>query len=128
MLETNRVQRKRKKRALVYDAAISLFDRQGFEKTTVDEIAEAAGISRRSFFRYFASKDDLLADTIVDYGRSLVNAVVACPRRYSHVQVIEAAVRAGAIYTAGHTQLRKVMRIAERSGAARQAHQSRLMM
>ncbi|GCB44135.1 mycofactocin system transcriptional regulator [Streptomyces sp. NL15-2K] len=37
-----------------------LFARQGFDSTTVDDIATAAGIARRTFFRYFASKNDLV--------------------------------------------------------------------
>ena len=39
-------------------AAISLFLAQGYDETTVDEIAEAAGVARRTFFRYFRTKDD----------------------------------------------------------------------
>ncbi len=39
---------------------LELFARDGFEATTVDRIAEAAGVSRRTFFRYFASKNDLV--------------------------------------------------------------------
>lgn len=39
--------------------AFGLFGRQGFEQTTVDDIAVAAGIGRRTFFRYFASKNDV---------------------------------------------------------------------
>jgi mycofactocin system transcriptional regulator len=38
----------------------ALFERKGFEETTVDDIASAAGIGRRTFFRYFASKNDLV--------------------------------------------------------------------
>jgi TetR/AcrR family transcriptional regulator, regulator of mycofactocin system len=38
---------------------LELFIRNGFDATTVDDIAEAAGIGRRTFFRYFASKNDL---------------------------------------------------------------------
>ncbi|MGI8756023.1 MAG: TetR family transcriptional regulator, partial [Acidimicrobiales bacterium] len=38
--------------------AFALFNQQGFEVTTVDDIARAAGISRRTFFRYYASKND----------------------------------------------------------------------
>lgn len=38
---------------------LELFIRNGFDATTIDDIAEAAGIGRRTFFRYFASKNDL---------------------------------------------------------------------
>jgi mycofactocin system transcriptional regulator len=39
--------------------ALELFAARGFEETPVEDIATAAGISRRSFFRYFASKNDI---------------------------------------------------------------------
>lgn len=51
--------RARTRRALI-DAAVELFDRQGYEQTTVAQIAAAAEISTRTFFGYFASKEDLL--------------------------------------------------------------------
>jgi AcrR family transcriptional regulator len=40
--------------------AQDLFVAQGYDSTTVDQIAAAAGMSKRTFFRYFASKDDLV--------------------------------------------------------------------
>ena len=39
--------------------ALEMFTEQGFESTTVDDIAHAAGIGRRTFFRYYASKNDV---------------------------------------------------------------------
>jgi AcrR family transcriptional regulator len=56
-LETLRDRKKFKTRQMLIATAADLFLKNGFENTTVDEIAEAADISRRTFFRYFATKE-----------------------------------------------------------------------
>jgi mycofactocin system transcriptional regulator len=45
-------------RARIERAALDLFTHRGFEGVTIDEVSEAAGISRRTYFRYFATKAD----------------------------------------------------------------------
>lgn len=44
----------------VVAAALALFEEQGFEQTSVDQIAKAAGVSRSTFFRQFGGKDDVV--------------------------------------------------------------------
>jgi mycofactocin system transcriptional regulator len=46
-------------RAELEQVAFDLFEQRGFEQTTVDDIASAAGIGRRTFFRYFGSKNEV---------------------------------------------------------------------
>jgi AcrR family transcriptional regulator len=57
--------RARKKSATartIVDAAMTLFAKRGFAATTIDDIAERAGIGRRTFFRYFPTKEDIVLD------------------------------------------------------------------
>jgi AcrR family transcriptional regulator len=51
--------RVRTRQALI-DAAADLFEQRGYDGTTIADIAAAAGVSTRTFFSYFASKDDVL--------------------------------------------------------------------
>lgn len=47
-------------RAAVVAAALELFAEQGFDQTSVEQIAQAAGVSRSTFFRQFGGKDDVV--------------------------------------------------------------------
>jgi AcrR family transcriptional regulator len=114
-------------RNAIYDAAIEIFSTKGFDETTVEEVAQAAGVSRRSFFRYFASKDDLLALSVVNYGQGLVSAVAACPASLGPMEVIRETVVSCAKYAASQPRTRQTVEIAVKSASARQAYQSRLM-
>jgi AcrR family transcriptional regulator len=74
--------RSRTRRALqaeITAVAFDLFDRQGFEATTINQIAAAAGLSRSSFFRYFATKEDVVLLGVEERGLVLRDALAARP-------------------------------------------------
>lgn len=59
---------RRRTRRTLSATAVDLFVSRGYEATTVDEIAESAGVGRRTFFRYFRSKEDAI---FPDHGETL---------------------------------------------------------
>lgn len=113
-------------RDAIWDAAVNLFSEKGFDETTVDDIAQASGVSRRSFFRYFSSKNDLMAHGVVNYGTSLADAVQACPSTYSASQVFRETVRIVAKQSDPGPRTHKIMRIASKYPAARDAQLAKL--
>ena len=56
-----------------------LFTTQGYDETTIEHIADAAGMSKRSFFRYFGSKEDLVLLNLDQTGRALADALARRP-------------------------------------------------
>jgi AcrR family transcriptional regulator len=70
-------------RSEIASAAMDLFLAQTFEGTTVEEIAQAAGISRRSYFRYFASKEEALREGLVSIGGLIAETLLDRPEQES---------------------------------------------
>ncbi len=66
-------------RTEIIHAARDLFVTRGFDATTVDDIATAVGISRRSFFRYFGTKEDVLLTDLVAQGEAIAQALELRP-------------------------------------------------
>ncbi|CAM3418013.1 TetR/AcrR family transcriptional regulator [Isoptericola cucumis] len=66
--------RARRTRARILDAALDLFERQGYEPTTVAQVADAAGVTPMTFFRHFPTKDAVL---VTDPYDPLIADVVA---------------------------------------------------
>ena len=60
MAESMRGRKKQRTRRALEEAAFRLFEEKGYKETSVNEIAEAADVSPRTFFRYFGAKDELL--------------------------------------------------------------------
>ena len=75
-------------------AAMALFLERGFEATTLDDIAAAADISRRSFFHYFASKEDVVFAWHEETTAALIAAVEARPANESMLTAAENAISA----------------------------------
>jgi AcrR family transcriptional regulator len=81
-------------RGRLAQAALALYAEQGFEQTTVAEIAGAAGLTERSFFRHFADKREPLFAGM-DSVRDLVVGVIAdVPSSAGPVEAVEAALQA----------------------------------
>lgn len=66
---------KEQTRAALLRAAERLFAESGFQATTVRAISDAAGVTERTFFRYFASKDDLVANDMSEWLAKLEEAL-----------------------------------------------------
>lgn len=75
----------------VTEIALDLFAREGFEETTVDRIAAAAGMSRRTFFRYFATKEELVLGKWELIAEDLTEAIRARPTSEPDVEVLRRA-------------------------------------
>jgi AcrR family transcriptional regulator len=66
-------------RAEVAVVALELFAERGFDSTTVDDIARAAGMSRTSFFRYFPTKEDVVLGHLDELGRLIARTLAERP-------------------------------------------------
>lgn len=95
-----------RKRQLVRDelaeAAVRLLTDQGFEQTTVDRIAAAAGMSSRTFSRYFESKEDVLVHMLAGAGAQLCTELGARPAGEPPALALRRALAPLTAFTAGH--------------------------
>lgn len=83
-----RERKKQRTRTTLIDAAVELCQRQGFERTTVDQIAAIADVSPRTFSRYFATKD-AIALALIDEALEKVAAYLADqPTDISHFEAL----------------------------------------
>jgi AcrR family transcriptional regulator len=74
-----RERKKRQTRDALARAALELFVERGYDETTLAEIADAAGVSTRTIFAYFPSKEDILFSTVDSMGDALAQALAERP-------------------------------------------------
>jgi AcrR family transcriptional regulator len=80
------------------EAALELYSEQGFDATTVAEIADRAGVTERTFFRYFADKREVLFSGAKPLEELMVAALDAMAVEAAPLEAVAAAVRAAADY------------------------------
>lgn len=117
---------KARKQQVVRDAlsaaAEELFLARGFEKVTVEEIAQTAGVSRRTFFRYYESKEDVLVDRSDRLGEMLLAELAARPLEEPPLLAIRnALVPAVESGLAERDLVRYVIRLLRETSAVRRA-------
>ena len=66
-------------RSLLAGTAIDLFAAKGYDSTTLDEVAAAAGVSRRTLFNYFRNKEDLALSSLDEQGDLIAARLAARP-------------------------------------------------
>jgi AcrR family transcriptional regulator len=74
-----RERKKQQTRDALIQAALELFEAKGYEHTTVRQITDAVDVSERTFFRYFASKEDLALSFVRDATGALLEALAGRP-------------------------------------------------
>jgi AcrR family transcriptional regulator len=98
-------------RAQVSEMALDLFLENGYERTTVDDICAAAGISRSTFFRYFPSKEDVFTHETSAVVEELLDALRQRPDDESPWQALRHAM--GSVVTYYAAQSERAHRVAE---------------
>ncbi|MEU8347493.1 transcriptional regulator, TetR family [Actinomadura meyerae] len=104
-------------RAELSALAVELFLERGYERTTVEDIATAAGMSRRSFFRYFPSKEDVVFGEAGDVAERVADAIRDRPGEEAPWACLRAVLREW--QDAIHTVDLRTLRLIEEAPALR---------
>lgn len=90
-----RERKKQRTRDALLRAALELFTTRGYEQTTVDEIVDAVDVSQRTFFRYFASKEEVAFAVQQMVERHFLAALRARPAHEAPLEAMRNAVLSG---------------------------------
>ncbi|GGO15218.1 TetR family transcriptional regulator [Microbispora rosea subsp. aerata] len=88
-----RERKKQRTRDALIDAALDLFLAKGYEATTIDQIAARVEVSPRTFFRYFASKEDVALSLTADEQKMLLAELTARPESEPPFTALSQAMR-----------------------------------
>jgi AcrR family transcriptional regulator len=80
---------------------MALYSEQGYERTTVAEIADRAGVTARTFFRHYADKREVLFGGSRELEQHMVDALIAAPPATPPMDAVAAALLAAATLFAG---------------------------
>lgn len=83
-----RERKRRETHKRITDSALILFGKKGYEATTLDEIADAANIAKRTFFHYFKSKEDILSSWQEGVPQAFHAAVLSQPSDISNFKAV----------------------------------------
>ena len=83
-------------RERLVDAALELFHERGYGRTTVDEIAARAGLTERTFFRYFTDKREVLFGRSGDLEKGIADAIANAPEETAPLDAVVAALETAA--------------------------------
>lgn len=78
----------------IFDTALRLFTRQGYDRTTIAQIAREAGVSQRTLFRYFGTKEDLIGGSQEQFVALLAETVREQPADAGAWEALRAAFEA----------------------------------
>jgi AcrR family transcriptional regulator len=78
----------------ILDTALRLFTEQGYDETSVAQIAREAGVSQRTLFRYFGAKEDLLGGDQKQFGKVLADTIGEQPADADVWAVLRAGIAA----------------------------------
>lgn len=100
-------------RTAILEAARQLFAEQGFERTTVREIAARAGVTERTFYRYFEGKEGLLIEEVVDRMERFGEAIRERPLDEAPLVAVLGAIQAVLRAERGGRGMGSVLRLLE---------------
>lgn len=109
------------------NAAMHLYSERGYEQTTVAEIAKHAGLTERTFFRYFADKREVLFFGSEILERAVVEAVEAAPADVAPIDAIGAALESVAtFFTDGPSHPRRRQAVIDANPELRERERKKL--